>query len=52
MPRFMTCMPAKHEVSDVDPRLDAVVIDIDDASGRAIDITRINEPIDLKGEVK
>ena len=42
--RFITCMPARHEVCDADPRINAVVIDIDDASGRAVDIIRVNEP--------
>jgi metallophosphoesterase (TIGR00282 family) len=45
--RFISCMPAKHEVCDADPRINAVVIDIDDATGRAVDIKRINEPVDL-----
>lgn len=42
--RFVTCMPGKHEVCDTEPRINAVVIDIDDASGRAVDIVRVNEP--------
>ena len=45
LPRFLTCMPSKHEVCDVAPRINAVVIDIDDASGRAVDIVRVNEPV-------
>ena len=44
MSRFLACMPTKHEVCDIDPRINAVVIDIDDASGRAVDIVRVNEP--------
>ena len=43
--RFLTCMPGKYEVCDDDPRINAVVIDIDDASGRAADIVRVNEPV-------
>ena len=43
--RFLTCMPSKHEVCSISPRINAVVIDIDDASGRAVDIVRVNEPI-------
>ena len=43
--RFISCMPAKHEVCDTDIRINAVVIDIDDASGRAVNIVRLNEPV-------
>jgi len=42
--RFTTCLPAKHEVCDKDLRINAVVIDIDDATARAVNIVRINEP--------
>jgi metallophosphoesterase (TIGR00282 family) len=49
MSRFLTGMPVKHDVCDVDPRVNAVVIDIDDASGRALSITRIDEPAGEKG---
>ena len=45
--RFLTCLPAKHEVCDTDLRINAVVIDIDDATGRAVDIVRVNEQVDL-----
>ncbi|MCL2009358.1 MAG: YmdB family metallophosphoesterase [Synergistaceae bacterium] len=43
--RFLTCLPAKYEVCGDQPRINAVVIDIDDASGRAVDIVRVNEPV-------
>ena len=43
--RFISCLPAKHEVCDVDLRINAVVIDIDETSGRAVDIVRVNEPV-------
>jgi metallophosphoesterase (TIGR00282 family) len=43
MPRYLTGMPAKFEVCDTDIRINAVVIDIDDESGRAVGIVRINE---------
>jgi len=45
--RFVSCMPAKHEVCETDIRINAVVIDIDDDSGRAVDIARVNEPVEL-----
>jgi metallophosphoesterase (TIGR00282 family) len=43
LPRYLTGMPAKFEVCDADPRINAVVVDIDDESGRAVNIVRINE---------
>ena len=46
LPRYLTGMPTKFEVSDQDPRINAVVIDIDE-DGRALDIVRINERIDI-----
>jgi metallophosphoesterase (TIGR00282 family) len=46
MPRFVTGMPVKYDVCDSDIRLNAVVIEIDDASGRAVNIVRVNEPMD------
>ena len=45
LPRFLTGMPVKHEVCDTNPRINAVLIDVDDASGRAVDIVRVNEPV-------
>jgi len=44
LPKFLTGMPAKFDVCNVTPRLNAVLIDIDDESSRAVDIKRINEP--------
>ena len=46
MPRFLTGMPAKFEVCDDDPRFNGVVIDIDEDTGRAVDIVRVNERVD------
>jgi metallophosphoesterase (TIGR00282 family) len=43
LPRYLTGMPAKFDICDTDVRLNAVVIDIDDESGRAVNIERINE---------
>jgi metallophosphoesterase (TIGR00282 family) len=47
LPRYLTGMPAKFEVSDDDLRINAVVIDIDDESNRALDIVRVNERVGL-----
>ena len=45
--RFISCLPAKHEVCETDLRINAVVIDIDDATGRAVNIIRVNEQVGL-----
>lgn len=47
LPRYLTGMPTKFEVSEADPRINAVVIDIDEETGRALDIVRVNERVDL-----
>lgn len=44
LPRFLYGTPTKFEISDTDVRLQAVVIDIDDETGRSMDICRINVP--------
>lgn len=44
MPRYLTGMPSKFEVSEVRPVLNAVVIEIDDETQRAINISRVFEP--------
>ena len=43
LPRYLTGMPAKFEICETNVRVNAVVIDIDDGSGRALNIVRINE---------
>jgi metallophosphoesterase (TIGR00282 family) len=43
LPRYLTGMPSRFEICDADARINAVVVDIDDESGRAVNITRINE---------
>ena len=47
LPRYLTGMPTKFEVSEADPRINAVVIDIDEETSRALNIVRVNERIDL-----
>ncbi|MCL1874641.1 MAG: TIGR00282 family metallophosphoesterase [Synergistaceae bacterium] len=44
LPKYLTGMPSKFDVCDECLRINAVVIDIDDESSRAVDINRINEP--------
>ena len=43
LPKFLTGMPSKFDVCNENLRLNAVIIDIDDESSRAVDIRRINE---------
>ena len=45
LPRYLTGMPSRFEVCDADARINAVVIDIDDESGRAVSIVRVNEGV-------
>jgi metallophosphoesterase (TIGR00282 family) len=40
--RFLTGLPARFETATANPRLNAVVIDADDATGRATDIERLS----------
>ncbi|MDR1978346.1 MAG: TIGR00282 family metallophosphoesterase [Synergistaceae bacterium] len=47
IPRYLTGLPAKFEVCDADPRINAVVIDIDDDSCRALNLVRVSERVDL-----
>ena len=42
--KYLTGMPAKFDVCDECLRINAVLIEIDDESSRAVDIKRINEP--------
>jgi calcineurin-like phosphoesterase len=49
MPRYLTGLPSKFEVCDADPKINAVVIDIDDDLHRAANLIRINEHVDLSG---
>jgi metallophosphoesterase (TIGR00282 family) len=45
LPRYLTGMPTKFEICDSDARINAVVIDIDEESGRAASIVRIDESV-------
>ena len=44
MPKFLYGMPSKFEVCDTDVRFQAIVVDIDDETGRGMDICRIDAP--------
>jgi calcineurin-like phosphoesterase len=39
--RFLTALPAKFETATANPRLNAVLVEVDDKTGLAIDIERI-----------
>jgi metallophosphoesterase, MG_246/BB_0505 family len=42
IPKFLTSIPSKFEVEETESRLQGVVFDIDDETGRAFDIRRID----------
>ena len=44
--RFLTGMPAKFETATGNPRLNAVMIDADETTGRALDIERLSLGVD------
>lgn len=43
--RFLTSVPVRFEVASGDIRLNGAIIDIDEKSGRAVAITRVQEPL-------
>ena len=44
--RFLTAMPAKFETATGNPRLNAVIIEADDATGKALGIERVSDSLD------
>jgi metallophosphoesterase (TIGR00282 family) len=44
--RFLTGMPAKFETATGNPRLNAVIVDADDATGKALGIERLSYSLD------
>jgi metallophosphoesterase (TIGR00282 family) len=44
--RFLTAMPAKFETATGNPRLNAVIVDADDATGKALGIERMSYSLD------
>jgi 2',3'-cyclic-nucleotide 2'-phosphodiesterase len=44
--RFLTALPAKFETATANPRLNAVIVDADDQTGRAVDIERLSYSFD------
>ncbi len=44
--RFLTGIPAKFEVADKTPQINAVIVDIDPGTGQALSIERINQILD------
>lgn len=45
LPKFLLGVPSKFEICGKEVKLQAVVIDIDDETGRAMDIRRISRPV-------
>lgn len=48
LPKFLYGVPSKFEICTKEVKIQAVVIDIDDETGRAMDICRISEPVAVK----
>lgn len=44
IPKFLTALPSKFEVEESNVRLQGVVLQIDDETGRAFDIARLDRP--------
>ncbi|MDD2351274.1 MAG: TIGR00282 family metallophosphoesterase [Synergistaceae bacterium] len=44
IPKFLYGTPSKFEICDTDVRFQGVVVDVDDETGRGMDIRRINAP--------
>ena len=45
LPKFLTGLPVKFEPCETEPAFNGVVIDIDDATGLARSITRVDLPL-------
>jgi metallophosphoesterase (TIGR00282 family) len=45
LPRYLTGMPAKFEVCDEDPQINAVVIEVDEETRHALNIVRVSERV-------
>ncbi|MDR3254518.1 MAG: TIGR00282 family metallophosphoesterase [Synergistaceae bacterium] len=46
LPKFLTGVPSRFEVEESSRRVQGVVIDIDNETGRALDIQRVDEAVD------
>ena len=44
--RFLTALPARFETATGNPRLNAVIIEADEQTGRATDIERLSYSVD------
>jgi metallophosphoesterase (TIGR00282 family) len=44
--RFLTGLPARFETATANPRLNAVIIEADEQTGRAVDIERLSYSLD------
>ena len=49
--RFLNAMPSKFETATANPRLNAVVVDADEATGKATDIERLSYSLDELAEL-
>ena len=46
MGKFLTGMPSKFEIAEHNVTLEGVIVDVDEATGRARKITRVREYLD------
>jgi calcineurin-like phosphoesterase len=44
--RFLTGLPARFETATANPRLNAVIVEADEQTGRAVDIERLSYSLD------
>jgi calcineurin-like phosphoesterase len=49
--RFLTALPSRFETATANPRLNAVLIDADDTTGKATDIERLSYSLDELAEL-
>ena len=42
LPKFLAGIPSRFEVEETDPRLQAVLIDVDEETGRALGIEKLD----------
>jgi calcineurin-like phosphoesterase len=44
--RFLNAMPARFETATANPRLNGVIVDVDETTGHALDIERVSYSLD------
>ena len=49
--RFLTALPSRFETATANPRLNGVIVDADEATGKAADIERLSYSLDELAEI-